>query len=679
MQKKKPVIKTKPAPAVAQVKEPSKPSFLYKKYVQVGIIAAITFACYFNTLFNDYSIDDDLITENVHLTKGFKEFKYIWTHAYAETTGFQVDYRPISLTVYSLEFMIFGRNPAVSHAINLFLYIICLLLLYLLSIRVFKLDKIHPLIPLFVFLLYSIHPSHTEVVDSFKNRDEIISFIFIICTALFFNKSFENGLSRKKTILYILCTLAFLYTSMLTKLTSPPFLACMFLWAYHNDQHKKRKVFFILLFGFVFLFLMHMGVFQKFLADRHISFNENPITPATPIALRLGLAFNALLFYIKFLFVPFPGRYYYGFNTIPFESIANPLPLLSFLIYALLIGLFIYSMKRKKVYSYFLGAFLLFIFFYSNLLIPYTGIVSERAMLHFSFFFIVFVILLIYDFFYAKKRAQKNNSGNFFIGLYCIFVIAYSGMTIVRNTQWKDTETLILHDIKNMKASAFGNYLAGTNFYHKGINVDASDTSNRRAWMQLSLFYLNESITLSINGPRTLTYYSLGNVYRYGFNDLPNAERNYLIFEQLQPEYKGLAREIASVYFLQNKFALAIPYYEKAVKEEPNESELLFYRALNLFNVKDIEHFLPANEELLHKFPDKYYAYLNYGSYYLFINDQQKARENLELAVKYGSANPKVFDYLIQYYSEKNEPDKVAFYEKTRANLPRDVKPNNPQ
>ncbi len=667
MQKKKQPIKTKTPPAVAQAKSTvSRSSFLYNQYVQVGIIAAITFACYFNTLFNDYSMDDDLITENVHLTKGFSEFKYIWTHAYAETTGFQVDYRPISLSIYSLEFMIFGRHPGVSHAINLFLYMISLLLLYLLSIRVFKLDKIHPLIPLLVFLLYSVHPCHTEVVDSFKNRDEIISFIFIICTALFFNKCFENGLPAKKTGLYILCTLAFLYLSMLTKLTSPPFLGCMFLWAYHNDQHKNRKVFFVLLFGFIFLFLVHMGVFQKFLADRHISFNENPITPGTAISLRLGLAFNALLFYIKFLFVPFPGCYYYGFNSIPFESIANPKPLLSLLIYTLLLCLFIYSVRRKKIYAYFLGAFLLFIFFYSNLLIPYTGIVSERAMLHFSFFFIVFIILLIYDLFFTKKnREQKNNREKLFAALFCGIVVAYSGMTFVRNTQWKDTETLISHDIKYMKASAFGNYLAGTNFYHKGINLPVTDTS-RRAWMQLSLYYLNESIALSVNGPRTLTYFSLGNVYRYGFGDMANAEKNFLIFEQLQPKYKGLAREIASVYFLQNKFMLAVPYYDKAIKEEPDDAELLFYRALNFFNVKDIAHFLPANEELQKKFPDKYYAYLNYGSYYLFINDQPKALENLELAVKYGSANPQVLDYLAKHYMDVHQPDKAAYYEKLK-------------
>ncbi|MDB5229194.1 MAG: tetratricopeptide repeat protein [Bacteroidota bacterium] len=673
MQKKKQPVKTKITHAEPQVtKTTSRFSFLYKKSIQVAIITVITFACYFNTVFNEYSLDDDLITDNVHLTKGFSEFKYIWTHAYAETGGFQVDYRPISLSVFSLEFMIFGRHPGVSHMINVFLYIICLLLLYFLSIRVFKLDKIHPIIPLLALLLYSIHPSHTEVVSSFKNRDEIISFIFIICFALFFNKIFEKGLSTGRKSLYIVYTLSFLYLSMLTKFTSPPFVGSMFLWAFLKGEYKKPKFFFGLVFCFIFLFLLHIGIFEKFLIHRNIAFTENPVESGTDIAIRFGVAFNALLFYFKFLFIPFPSRYYYGFNTIPFESIANPLPLLSLLIYILLAGLFLYSVKHKKNYAYFLGAFLMFAFFYSNIIFPYTGIVSERAMLHFSFFFIVFVILLIYNQFFTgnKKGNQNKTYENIFAVLFCIVTVVYSSMTIMRNTQWKTSESLISHDIKYMETSAFGNYLAGTNFYHKGMNLEESDTLNKRAWMQLSLYYLNKSIELSINEPRTLTYYNLGNVYRYGFGDLANSEKNFLIFEKLQPDYKGLAREIASVYFLQNKFQLASPYYEKAIKEEPDDSELLFYRSLNFFNVKDIGHFLPANEQLQKRFPNNYYAYLNYGSYYLYINDEPNAVKNLELAVKYGSANPQVLDYLARYYIDKHQPEKAAYYEKVKASIP---------
>ncbi len=659
--------------AVKKIKKsPATPSsILYNPRVQIFIISIAAVLCYGNSLFNDYALDDDIITENVYIAKGIHGFKDIWTHAYAEHYGYKLDYRPISVSLYAVEFIVFGKNPAISHLLNLLFYILNLAMLYLLCIRVFKLDIIHPLAPLLILLLYAVHPSHTEVVDSFKNRDEMISFILVICAAIYYQKSFEDQPSTARTLLYIFLTFVFLYMSMLTKLVSAPFMACMFIWSVYNKHYKKYFIFTGMIAGFFVATIGHTILFRNFLIYRNTAFYENPLTLYTDISLRFGLVFNTAIYYTKFLLIPFPFRYYYGYNVIPFESVANPVPLASFLLYAGAFALLVYSFVRKKEYSYYLCAYLFFIFFYSNILIPYTGIVSERAMYQSSFFFIACIILVLLN--AGNKNAKQLNNPNFkkwMIG-YSAIVLIYGGLTTWRNTSWKSSEVLIAHDIKYLENSLGANFLAGNNFYLKGMEERSKDALKSREWFDLSIKHLNRCVQLSTETSFARSYFCLGKAYRYGYGNLAEAEKNYKLFEKNSKDTLiEFSREMASLYFLEQKYNEAIPYYAKAVKEEPKDAELLFYEALNLFNANRTEQFLKLNDKLLREFPETYYPYLNLGTYYLSLNDPGKTVESLEKAIHYGCTSPEVIDHVIEYFRAQKNTDKVAYYEKVKYNSP---------
>jgi hypothetical protein len=75
---------------------------------------------------------------------------------------------------------LFGQNPHISHFINILLYIITIWLIY----RLFQIlfGHLHPLFPLIACLLFLAHPTHTEVVTSLKNRDELLSFLLSLVT-----------------------------------------------------------------------------------------------------------------------------------------------------------------------------------------------------------------------------------------------------------------------------------------------------------------------------------------------------------------------------------------------------------------------------------------------------------------------------------------------------------------
>ena len=126
---------------------------------------------YFNSVFNGYNLDDELVAQNHRLTSnGISAIPEIFRSPYYEDkAGYKYEYRPMVLMSFAIEYSLFGDNPHISHLINLLLYALTCLLLF----KVLKklLDGFNPIFPFIITLLLTAHPIHTEVVASIKNRE----------------------------------------------------------------------------------------------------------------------------------------------------------------------------------------------------------------------------------------------------------------------------------------------------------------------------------------------------------------------------------------------------------------------------------------------------------------------------------------------------------------------------
>ncbi|MBI2968680.1 MAG: tetratricopeptide repeat protein [Bacteroidetes bacterium] len=146
--------------------------------------AILAFALYANTIRNNYSIDDNIVILNPTVEKGIKAIPGIFTSHYQQAGQFSYGYRPLTKATYAVEQTLFGRNPHVSHFINVLLYALTGIVL------IFVLKRLIPgYNPLFIFcavLLFIAHPLHTEAVASLKNREEILCFLFCIFSLYFF-------------------------------------------------------------------------------------------------------------------------------------------------------------------------------------------------------------------------------------------------------------------------------------------------------------------------------------------------------------------------------------------------------------------------------------------------------------------------------------------------------------
>ena len=193
--------------------KPTNKETLYKKGSHYGwILFFFTFLLYGNTIFNEYNLDDELVTRNHPLTsQGIKAIPQIFSTPYYSKGGSAYEYRPVVLASFAIEHQFFGEDPHISHFINVLLYAISILVLFLTLKKVFYSYNI--LLPFIISLLFAAHPLHTEVVASIKNRDEILALLFALLSTLAAFKFVQKANTHSLFVCFIAFILALLSKS----------------------------------------------------------------------------------------------------------------------------------------------------------------------------------------------------------------------------------------------------------------------------------------------------------------------------------------------------------------------------------------------------------------------------------------------------------------------------------
>ena len=195
-------------------------------------IFLFAFILYGNSIKNNYNLDDEFVTNgNPQISKGIKAIPEIFTTLYSQRQNLSYGYRPVVKATFAIEYQLFGWNPHLSHFINVLLYGLCCLLLLRFLKRIFA-NYDHRFLFIIV-LLFVAHPTHTEVVNSLKNRDEILSLIFALCASIAFFK-FIN----KKNIITIITGIIFFALAVLSKLSAVTFIAIIPIAAYFKNNNN---------------------------------------------------------------------------------------------------------------------------------------------------------------------------------------------------------------------------------------------------------------------------------------------------------------------------------------------------------------------------------------------------------------------------------------------------------
>lgn len=166
-------------------------------YFVILITCIVTFS---NSIFNKYNIDDELVIIDKKDFNIVEDIFEIFKNPYfSDELGNSYEYRPITNLSFYIEGFLFTKSVHISHTINLAIYTFtCLLIFYL----VYGFSNHNVVLGLLTAMLFSVHPIHTEVVCSIKNRDELLSLVFFL-TAVYFLLRIKNSFKYSSIALFL--------------------------------------------------------------------------------------------------------------------------------------------------------------------------------------------------------------------------------------------------------------------------------------------------------------------------------------------------------------------------------------------------------------------------------------------------------------------------------------------
>ncbi|NLJ07642.1 MAG: tetratricopeptide repeat protein [Sphingobacteriales bacterium] len=533
------------------------------------LITLIAFLFYGNSIPNKYSLDDIYVANNQQVKKGFKALPEIITGLYAshemqqgQTVSF--GYRPVVKATFAIEYGLFGQNPHISHFINILLYIITIWLIY----RLFQIlfGHLHPLFPLIACLLFLAHPTHTEVVTSLKNRDELLSFLLSLVTLNLMRKW-----SVKGNLLNFAGGFLVFIIALLSKISALAFVAIipLVLW-FIPGVNRKKLIYIVVALAVAFLMVKFLPKLYLPHRIRPKLLVENPMIYMSFFE-RIPTAFYILLFYLKLIFLPFPLRFYYGYGMIPVVNWGHPLVWLSVIIHIGLIYLAMVNFKKRSWISIGIFIYLFAISMYTNLVQIVMGIVADRFLYSPSLGFSIVLtglIFIIARTLPEKLSLQKNAALRIFA---VSFLLIGAGMvkTIARNNDWKSVDTLIKHDIVHLENSARANFMYGDLMIKEVMRAyQQGKMTQAREMLQDGIAHLEHAI--DIFPDYFLAYNLLGQAYYKFYLDIEKAKKYFLKSIEIEPNFADAYSNYAFMCFKEKNFAEAEKYYLTAIKLLPH-------------------------------------------------------------------------------------------------------------
>jgi protein O-mannosyl-transferase len=482
------------------------------------ILFCLAFLLYGNTLKNEYSLDDNVVTQSSNITsKGISSIPKILHSFYAESSEKnKFEYRPLVKISFALEHQFFGVKASVSHFINVILY--ALVLIVFLKWMKILFDKEDALFSFLIVFLFALMPIHTEVVASIKNRDVLLCALFCGTSSLHFFKMYK-GVGN--VWLHALIGGLTFYLAILSKLDLVPYIFIIPILALVGNKIKVKELA-LLLISFAMVFVLfrttrHFGLGAQH-SIRTFLYFENPLFFEQEFMYRVYSLFNCLGFYIIQCLIPFKQCSYYGYDTIPVKEFSFFYGTIGLAGGVFLLWLLWWSF-RNKFFSFFAGTviFGFSVAIYLNFLTPAVGIVADRYAFTPSLGIAILVVSAYRKFYNPKLKLDKN-----FKSVAILLIVIFGFIVIQRNTDWKDLETLTSKDADKFQHGVFLNYKAGANLVNfVKANERSISQQDKIGILTKARKHFENSLSTYMDFPECLNYASYALIFY--FNDFKAA------------------------------------------------------------------------------------------------------------------------------------------------------------
>ena len=630
--------KKKSSPVVKATAKSTLPAWLTNRVLHCAILFFVSCAIYVATLGHGYALDDAIvITDNEYTQQGIagmdEILKYDTFRGFFKEEGKDKlvsggRYRPMTLLMFAVEYKMFGGKPWIGHLMNVILYGILCVVLYLVLLKLFlsKGDEAQAYFVAFAgALLFAAHPIHTEVVANIKGRDEIMTLLGSLGALLFALKSFET----KQVKWMLLAGLTF-FIGLLSKENAITFLAVVplafFIFTKASVEDILVQTMPILVATILFLAIrssvlgwdfgepsreLMNNPFLKLEGNRYVDFTFME---------KMARIFYTLIDYVKLQIFPHPLTHDYYPLQVDVRSFANPKALLSLLFH---FGIGIYALVRlpkKDPIAFGIIFYIATLSIVSNIFFPIGTNMGERFIFMPSVGFCLIVAVLLY------RLSQKVSNRNIGLGVVMGIALLFAGKSFVRSLVWKDNLTLFTTDVEISTNSAKANLEAGGELVTKSIEPEFASKKNKM--LQDAVVYLNRSIKIhpgfknahlllgnahnylkqfdqsiqsyknalsldpnyqEANSNLAITYQNAGRYWGEEKGNLQKALQNLQSAYQMKPNEYETLRLLGVAYGIAQDHSKAIDFFTKATKAKPSEAGAFYNLGSAYHNAKDIE------------------------------------------------------------------------------------------
>lgn len=607
------------------------------------------FLVYCNTLGHGFVLDDEaVITKNLFVKNGFAGFGDIFSTFYWRGYG-DVNsglYRPLSLIVFAIEWMLSPGNTAFFHFVQVTLYTIAVMALYNMLNRL--LTETNKWLSFSIALLFALHPLHTEVVANIKSLDEVLSLLFFILST--------NWLLKKDSYSWQSCL--FFFLALLSKEGAMAFIPVWFLLLVQIKKQSFNHAFktcLPLIITAVVWFLIRTWAINNGSPVVAYTYEDNSILACGDWIAQKLTAITILGTSLLHFFYPVGLSYDYSYPQIPCATFTSAGFWISFTALLALLSVAVYYFKKKPIVSFGILFFFLTSFLTSSIVFTIGATMADRFM------FVPLLGLLIaicYLGFELTQNLQTRTSGKIsrvFFGIAFVFGI----LTINYNKAWKSNDILFSTHAENVPNSARAQYNYGTILLNNAISNDNENMD--KAFERLSLAHKLDPKKADIKANLGISNYHLQN-YTAAESLLKeallikkddqirlNLADTYLKLKQPDKAvalYKEALQNniynqnshvrVGAAYFAAKQFKQASETYKLGTIAYPDNSELWMNFANALAADSNFKDAIFVFEHIIKTFPTKRMALFYLAHTYHNIGDDAKANAMMQ---RYQSGN----------------------------------------
>jgi len=629
----------------------------------------LSFLFYGNSIKNGYSLDDSYVTvtnypvkgqvykpNNALIVNGFSGIGKIWHSHYGYGQGTSYDYRPFVMTMFAIEYAIFGQAPHINHFINVVLYAVIVFYLFLLLKKCFSQYSYKESFALVCAILFLAHPLHTEVVNNIKCRDELLALLFSILASTQLLTYFETKYTKQ-----LLLTAVFMLLALFAKFTAATFMVLIPVMIFFFSKANKKQLGAVL-FGLLVCFYAYRKLRKKLVTEAEIRYFyhfENPLyTEHVSFFGKCLFALKTFGIYIKLLFFPYPLRFYYGTPLVPTSLNLFDFEIISGVLFVLLAGYFCYK-KQNKIAFFGLLFFLLSIAPLTNFLKPVAGIIGERLAFIGSIGFVIFITSVLFSLY--KVIPNKITAQSFTqkpLAYLSVILIVFLFYTWSRNADWNSEFSLYEHDQQYEAKSAGGCNLLANKYYEKlmtgGSEIPQNILINKSLENYKYAFQKDSAVFSAFNNAGVILFSYLNQT------DLALSYFRRAIVNNPKP-YPQAYENIGNCYKRKGDFKQAFKNYRIATMQNPKQYASYKELMQMLIEKNNLIPALPIIQEADINFPKDYIVTSQYANYYLLGGQTAKGMQKLEEAFVI-SPNKKLAEYIYGKCIELKNNERAEYY-----------------